>query len=64
METNSPNVMIFQGYLGVIPAGRIMPIALFQSEEYAKVWRDEHYPNAEIRKYPASSLFLEVLRQC
>jgi hypothetical protein len=42
-----------------------LPIAMFLEESTAKEWAQKEYRNqAEVKKYPASSLFLEALHQC
>jgi hypothetical protein len=56
---NIENRAMYQGYFGLIPENRTIPIALFLSEDEAIRYAD----GTEIKKYPASVLSFEVLRK-
>ena len=57
---NLNNTAIFQGYYGIVLKNRVFPVALFTSEKEATKYAN----GAEVKKFPASSLLIEALRQC
>jgi len=56
---------LFSGYFGVLPENMVVPVALFLNESGAQNYAQEQYRDrAIIKKFPTSSLSVEVRPLC